>query len=150
MIVEHGVLMYAFHPSATLSPLVVATLQLQGHIFINASLTEAFCMAIVEAASVGLLVVSTRVGGVPEVSTLHLACRLDALYACTHMHTLRVPCLILDCALLLHALSAFFLPTHLLGIRLLQQHRIFGVLGPSPDAAYVAQLRTCCCASRQP
>lgn len=40
---------------------------LQGHIFINASLTEAFCMAIVEAASVGLLVVSTRVGGVPEV-----------------------------------------------------------------------------------
>ena len=41
--------------------------QLQGHIFINASLTEAFCMAIVEAASVGLLVVSTRVGGVPEV-----------------------------------------------------------------------------------
>jgi hypothetical protein len=41
--------------------------QLQGHIFINASLTEAFCMAIVEAASAGLLVVSTRVGGVPEV-----------------------------------------------------------------------------------
>lgn len=41
--------------------------QLQGHIFINASLTEAFCMAIVEAASVGLMVVSTRVGGVPEV-----------------------------------------------------------------------------------
>jgi glycosyltransferase involved in cell wall biosynthesis len=42
-------------------------LQAQGHIFINASLTEAFCMAIVEAASVGLMVVSTRVGGVPEV-----------------------------------------------------------------------------------
>eukprot|EP00878_Enallax_costatus_P003436 GHUV01003647.1.p1 GENE.GHUV01003647.1~~GHUV01003647.1.p1 ORF type:complete len:475 (+),score=123.32 GHUV01003647.1:322-1746(+) len=40
---------------------------LQGHIFVNASLTEAFCMAIVEAASAGLLVVSTRVGGVPEV-----------------------------------------------------------------------------------
>ncbi|KAG1665612.1 hypothetical protein FOA52_003259 [Chlamydomonas sp. UWO 241] len=39
----------------------------QGHIFLNASLTEAFCMAIVEAASVGLRVVSTRVGGVPEV-----------------------------------------------------------------------------------
>ncbi|KAF8057928.1 hypothetical protein HT031_005874 [Scenedesmus sp. PABB004] len=39
---------------------------LQGHIFVNASLTEAFCMAIVEAASAGLLVVSTRVGGVPE------------------------------------------------------------------------------------
>ncbi|WIA35689.1 hypothetical protein OEZ86_004095 [Tetradesmus obliquus] len=40
---------------------------LQGHIFVNASLTEAFCMAIVEAASAGLLVVSTCVGGVPEV-----------------------------------------------------------------------------------
>jgi len=40
---------------------------LQGHIFLNASLTEAFCIAIVEAAACGLLVVSTRVGGVPEV-----------------------------------------------------------------------------------
>jgi phosphatidylinositol glycan class A protein len=38
-----------------------------GHIFLNCSLTEAFCMAIVEAASCGLLVVSTRIGGVPEV-----------------------------------------------------------------------------------
>uniref|UniRef100_A0A0K0D1C5 GlcNAc-PI synthesis protein n=1 Tax=Angiostrongylus cantonensis TaxID=6313 RepID=A0A0K0D1C5_ANGCA len=38
-----------------------------GHIFINTSLTEAFCMSIVEAASCGLHVVSTRVGGVPEV-----------------------------------------------------------------------------------
>lgn len=47
---------------------VMTDMQLQGHIFVNASLTEAFCMAIVEAASVGLLVVSTRVGGVPEVS----------------------------------------------------------------------------------
>ena len=41
--------------------------QVQGDIFINASLTEAFCMAIVEAAAAGLLVVSTAVGGVPEV-----------------------------------------------------------------------------------
>ncbi|KAF5839094.1 hypothetical protein DUNSADRAFT_1639 [Dunaliella salina] len=40
---------------------------LQGHIFLNASLTEAFCIAIVEAAACGLLIVSTRVGGVPEV-----------------------------------------------------------------------------------
>jgi len=39
----------------------------KGHIFLNCSLTEAFCIAIVEAASCGLLVVSTRVGGVPEV-----------------------------------------------------------------------------------
>jgi phosphatidylinositol glycan class A protein len=39
----------------------------RGDIFLNTSLTEAFCMAIVEAASCGLLVVSTRVGGIPEV-----------------------------------------------------------------------------------
>ncbi|XP_041474313.1 phosphatidylinositol N-acetylglucosaminyltransferase subunit A-like isoform X2 [Lytechinus variegatus] len=39
----------------------------QGDIFINASLTEAFCIAIVEATLCGLQVVSTRVGGVPEV-----------------------------------------------------------------------------------
>lgn len=39
----------------------------RGNIFLNCSLTEAFCIAIVEAASCGLLVVSTRVGGVPEV-----------------------------------------------------------------------------------
>ncbi|CAF3797262.1 unnamed protein product [Rotaria magnacalcarata] len=38
-----------------------------GHIFLNTSLTEAFCMAIVEAAACGLLVVSTKVGGIPEV-----------------------------------------------------------------------------------
>ncbi|CAJ1436683.1 unnamed protein product [Effrenium voratum] len=39
----------------------------RGHIFLNTSLTEAFCIAIVEAAACGLLVVSTEVGGVPEV-----------------------------------------------------------------------------------
>lgn len=39
----------------------------RGHIFLNCSLTEAFCIAIVEAACAGLLVVSTRVGGIPEV-----------------------------------------------------------------------------------
>ncbi|CAD8170473.1 unnamed protein product [Paramecium octaurelia] len=39
----------------------------RGHIFLNTSLTEAFCIAIVEAASCGLFVVSTNVGGVVEV-----------------------------------------------------------------------------------
>ena len=39
----------------------------RGPIFLNTSLTEAFCIAICEAAACGLLVVSTRVGGVPEV-----------------------------------------------------------------------------------
>jgi len=45
----------------------VRNVLVQGDIFLNASLTEAFCMAIVEAAACGLLVVSTRVGGIPEV-----------------------------------------------------------------------------------
>jgi len=34
---------------------------------LNTSLTEAFCIAILEAASCGLLCVSTNVGGIPEV-----------------------------------------------------------------------------------
>ena len=45
----------------------VRNVLVRGQIFLNCSLTEAFCIAIVEAASCGLLVVSTRVGGVPEV-----------------------------------------------------------------------------------
>jgi phosphatidylinositol glycan class A protein len=39
----------------------------RGHVFLNCSLTESFCIAILEAASAGLYVVSTNVGGVPEV-----------------------------------------------------------------------------------
>ena len=39
----------------------------RGDIFLNCSLTEAFCMAIIEAAACGLQVVSTNVGGIPEV-----------------------------------------------------------------------------------
>jgi len=39
----------------------------RGHVFLNCSLTESFCIAILEAASCGLLVVSTNVGGIPEV-----------------------------------------------------------------------------------
>ncbi|KAK7310709.1 hypothetical protein RJT34_08381 [Clitoria ternatea] len=45
----------------------VQSVLVSGHIFLNSSLTEAFCIAILEAASCGLLTVSTRVGGVPEV-----------------------------------------------------------------------------------
>jgi len=44
----------------------------RGHIYLNCSLTEAFCIAILEAASCGLLVVSTKVGGVPEVLPSHM------------------------------------------------------------------------------
>jgi phosphatidylinositol glycan class A protein len=39
----------------------------RGHIFLNTSLTESFCLSMLEAASCGLLVVSTDVGGIPEV-----------------------------------------------------------------------------------
>ncbi|KAG6917608.1 hypothetical protein DXG01_001837 [Tephrocybe rancida] len=39
----------------------------QGVIFMNTSLTESFGIAILEAACAGLYVVSTRVGGVPEI-----------------------------------------------------------------------------------
>jgi phosphatidylinositol glycan class A protein len=45
----------------------VRDLLIQGHIYLNTSLTEAFCIAIVEAASTGLYVVSTDIGGVGEV-----------------------------------------------------------------------------------
>jgi phosphatidylinositol N-acetylglucosaminyltransferase subunit A len=46
---------------------LVRSVLVRGHIFLNCSLTESFCIAILEAACCGLLVVSTRVGGVPEV-----------------------------------------------------------------------------------
>eukprot|EP00375_Theileria_parva_P001720 XP_764395.1 N-acetylglucosaminyl-phosphatidylinositol transferase [Theileria parva strain Muguga] len=39
----------------------------QGHIFLNTSQTESFCIALLEAASSGLILVSTSVGGIPEV-----------------------------------------------------------------------------------
>lgn len=45
----------------------VRDILVKGDIFLNTSLIEAFCMAIVEAASCGLQVVSTNVGGLPEV-----------------------------------------------------------------------------------
>ncbi|KAJ8918320.1 hypothetical protein NQ315_008013 [Exocentrus adspersus] len=45
----------------------VRNVLIKGDIFLNTSLTEAYCMAIVEAAACGLMVVSTKVGGIPEV-----------------------------------------------------------------------------------
>ena len=39
----------------------VRNVLVRGHIYLNCSLTEAFCIAILEAASCGLLVVSTKV-----------------------------------------------------------------------------------------
>lgn len=45
----------------------VRNVLVRGHIFLNCSLTESFCIAILEAASCGLFIVATNVGGVPEV-----------------------------------------------------------------------------------
>ncbi|KAJ6491278.1 transferase [Mycena vitilis] len=45
----------------------VRSVLIQGSIFMNTSLTESFGIAILEAACAGLYVVSTRVGGVPEI-----------------------------------------------------------------------------------
>ncbi|EFA80496.1 GlcNAc transferase [Heterostelium album PN500] len=50
----------------------VRNVLVRGDVFLNSSLTEAFCIAIVEAASCGLYVVSTKVGGVPEVLPPHM------------------------------------------------------------------------------
>lgn len=50
----------------------VHSVLVQGHIFLNTSLTEAFCIAICEAVCSGLQVVSTNVGGIPEVLPSHL------------------------------------------------------------------------------
>ncbi|KAI8562904.1 hypothetical protein RHMOL_Rhmol03G0071700 [Rhododendron molle] len=44
------------------------------YVYYGSSLTEAFCIAILEAASCGLLTVSTRVGGVPEAWIIRSFC----------------------------------------------------------------------------
>ena len=52
---------------------------IQGDIFLNCSYTESFCISLLEAAACGLQVVSTNVGGVPEVLPPHLIslCEVD-------------------------------------------------------------------------
>ncbi|KAF2816066.1 glycosyltransferase family 4 protein [Mytilinidion resinicola] len=50
----------------------VRDVMVQGHIYLHPSLTEAFGTVIVEAASCGLYVVCTRVGGIPEVLPGHM------------------------------------------------------------------------------
>jgi phosphatidylinositol glycan class A protein len=45
----------------------VRSVLVRGDVFLNCSLTESFCIAILEAVACGLYVVSTRVGGVPEI-----------------------------------------------------------------------------------
>ena len=50
----------------------VRDVMVQGHIYLHPSLTEAFGTVIVEAASCGLYVVCTQVGGIPEVLPAHM------------------------------------------------------------------------------
>lgn len=50
----------------------VRDVMVRGHIYLHPSLTEAFGTVIVEAASCGLYVVSTQVGGIPEVLPAHM------------------------------------------------------------------------------
>jgi phosphatidylinositol N-acetylglucosaminyltransferase subunit A len=50
----------------------VRDVMVRGHIYLHPSLTEAFGTVIVEAASCGLYVVSTQVGGIPEVLPPHM------------------------------------------------------------------------------
>lgn len=53
--------------SLTLSPETDTQVLNKGQIYLNTSLTEAFGISIIEAASTGLFVVSTKVGGIPEI-----------------------------------------------------------------------------------
>lgn len=50
----------------------VRDFMVRGQIYLHAALTEAFGTVIVEAASCGLLVVTTNVGGIPEVLPEHM------------------------------------------------------------------------------
>ncbi len=50
----------------------VRDVMVRGHIYLHPTLTEAFGTVIVEAASCGLYVVTTRVGGIPEVLPVHM------------------------------------------------------------------------------
>jgi phosphatidylinositol glycan class A protein len=50
----------------------VRDVMVSGHIYLHPTLTEAFGTVIVEAASCGLLVVTTKVGGIPEVLPSHM------------------------------------------------------------------------------
>ncbi|KAK8087151.1 putative to N-acetylglucosaminyltransferase SPT14 [Apiospora phragmitis] len=50
----------------------VRDVMIRGHIYLHPSLTEAFGTVLVEAASCGLYVVCTAVGGIPEVLPSHM------------------------------------------------------------------------------
>lgn len=53
-------------------PSSVSDVMRRGDIYLNTSLTESFGIVLLEAASTGLYVVSTKVGGIPEVLPPHM------------------------------------------------------------------------------
>lgn len=55
----------------------VRDVMVRGEIYLHPSLTEAFGTVIVEAASCGLYIVTTKVGGIPEVLPLHMTSFAD-------------------------------------------------------------------------
>lgn len=59
--------LFPIHPNAADFAFRLPQVLIRGHIFLNSSLTESFGIGLLEAASCGLYVVATRVGGVPEV-----------------------------------------------------------------------------------
>ncbi|KAL1408126.1 Phosphatidylinositol N-acetylglucosaminyltransferase GPI3 subunit [Vanrija albida] len=75
-------------------PAQVRGILTRGQIYLNTSLTEAFGISIIEAACAGLFVVSTRVGGVPEILPSDMvefarADEDDVIRALTHaIHTI--------------------------------------------------------------
>ena len=66
----------------------VRDVMVRGHIYLHPSLTEAFGTVILEAASCGLYVVCTQVGGIPEVLPHYMTTfakpEEDSLVAATH------------------------------------------------------------------
>lgn len=55
----------------------VRNVMVRGHLLLHTSLTEAFGTVLVEAASCGLMIVATRVGGVPEVLPSNMTVFVD-------------------------------------------------------------------------
>lgn len=69
------------HLLGELSHCQIASIFQRCDIFLNTSLTESFCMTIIEAAACGLFVVSTNVGAIHEVlpEEVMLLCRPDCI-----------------------------------------------------------------------
>lgn len=67
----------------------VRGLMVQGQIYLHPSLTDAFGTVIVEAACCGLLVVTTNVGGIPEVLPKHMTVSAEPSAASLVNATLR-------------------------------------------------------------